>query len=251
MEILESLNEDSMHAFGIMVKNGRKKHGNATKFGVTDKAKSYMLLMKDIDDLKYAIAQWKSLPTWNPLAQTVVVLLDPMVNTYEKDKTVQTVFEMLFDVGVIYANAVYHMNKSKDVMEAETWFPYHGDLCADRVDNIVRIDRCISTRVVDNATGETEFEMSFETFHQEKYPKLPFTFHKCPFQASTFVWEPFVVANSDNDSMIQSGLEILMLNTITEQMNLAIHYQILDNELATQKISPDNETGIYADLIQK
>lgn len=250
VEILESLNKDPKHAFGIMVKNGRKQHGNATMFGVTDKAKSYMILAKDLEDLQFAIAQWRNLPTWNPLAQTIVVLLEPMVNTYEKDKTVRTALEILLDVGVIYANVVYHMNKSRDVMVSETWFPYHGTFCADRVANIFKIDECTSTKRIDNATGKVEWDLRFESFHQQKYPKLPLSFHKCPFQASTFVWEPFVVASGD-DRRIQSGLEVLMLNTITEQMNLAIHYKILDNELTTRKITQDNQTGIYADLIQK
>lgn len=248
-DILSSLNEDPQHAFGIMVKNGRKKHGNATAFGVTDKAKSYMMLMITLDDLKYAIIQWKSLPTWNPLAQTVVVVLEPMMSKYEKDKIVRTAFEMLFEVGMIYANVVYHMNKTRDIMETETWFPYDGELCADRVANIHKIDKCKATKHFDNETGAVEWEQSFETFYEEKYPKLPFTFHQCSFHASVFIWEPFVVAGEDGQ--IDSGLEILMLNTITKQMNLAIRYKILDNELATRKISYDNQTGIYADLIQK
>jgi hypothetical protein len=248
-DILGNLNEDPGHAFGIMVKNGRLKHGNATAFGVTDKAKSYMMMMTTLEDLEFAIKQWKSLPTWNPLAQTVVVSLYPMKSEYEKEYMVKSALGMLYEVGIIYANVVFHMEKTDHILETETWFPYDGDQCADKVDGIVKIDECIVSKS-HNENGKLVTQSSYRTFNDDKHPKLPFTFHQCPLQVSAFVWEPFVVENT-NTHQIESGLEITMLNTITEQMNLRINYKILDKSLATKKISSDNQTGIYADLIQK
>lgn len=266
-DILKSLNENDKHDFGVMVKNGRLKHGNATAFGVTDKAKSYMMLMTAIEDLDFAIRQWKSLPTWNPLAQAVVVVLYPIKSDYEKNIIVKTALEMLFEVGLIYANVVFHMNKTEHILETETWcdrfyeelyeitffslfirFPYDGKKCADKVEDILKIDECIITQKEDEENSTTLYR-SYRSFNEDKFPKLPFTFHKCPLKASTFIWEPFVVAKENE--RIDSGLEITMINTITEQMNLEISYKVLEKRLGTQEISSDNQTGIYADLIQK
>jgi hypothetical protein len=42
-----------------------------------------------------------------------------------------------------------------------------------------------------------------------------------------------------------------MLNTIMGQMDLKIIYDFLDDELLTERISDNNETGIYAVILQK
>jgi hypothetical protein len=67
--MLEAVNKDKELRLGIMVKDGKKKHLNASAWGVTDKAQNYMLMMPEFSDLDFAVKQWKSLPTWNPLAQ--------------------------------------------------------------------------------------------------------------------------------------------------------------------------------------
>jgi hypothetical protein len=64
-------------------------------------------------------------------------------------------------------------------------------------------------------------------------------------------WGPYVVKTGDNFETDLSGIEILMLNTIMGQMNLKIIYNFLDDELLTERISDDNETGIYAVILQK
>lgn len=253
-DILRDLNEDKNHTFGIMVKDGKKPHMNAVKFGVTDKAKSYMMLMKNLDDLEHAIEQWRSLPTWNPNAQTVVVALRPMLTLYEKRVIVKKALHMLLEAGIIYANVVYYMEKRDDILTTETWFPYSGadgNRCAENIEHkdIVKIDDCFATKNYDEDGNFLSSSTEYQSYNDEKFPKLPLTFHDCQLNVSTFIWEPFVVANKENK--IESGLEVTMLDSITKQMKLKINYIILDKELAAKKISNDNQTGIYADLIQK
>lgn len=65
--MLESINEDKTHNLGVMVKDGRLKHLNASAWGVTDKAQSYMLLMLVMEDLEVTLRQWKGLPTWSEI----------------------------------------------------------------------------------------------------------------------------------------------------------------------------------------
>lgn len=55
--ILNALNEDSVHELGIMVKNGRLPHRNASR--VTDKAQNYLLLLLELEDLTVTLNQWK------------------------------------------------------------------------------------------------------------------------------------------------------------------------------------------------
>lgn len=243
--MLEAVNEDKNHALGIMVKDARLEHKNASR--VTDRAQNYLLLMLSLGDLTDSIKQWKMLPTWNPLAQTVIVFMDPIESVEEKIKVVRQVFEELFANGVLYANVVYQLKENRYKLVAETWFPYHGSSCASAVENIHKIDECIVTETFDNITGESNHDMKTFQFSENLYPKLPSTLHDCPMAVSTFIWEPFVVGNDT----AESGLEVLMLRTITEQMKMDLKFNVLHDGVAAAKISADNQTGIYADLLQK
>lgn len=239
--MLEALNEDEKHSMGLMIKNPRLPHKNASR--VTDKAKNYLLLMLDIDDLKFTLIQWKSLPTWNPLAQTVIVFMDPMKSIEQKDKQVKLVFELLLKEGIIFANAIFQMASEPLKLEVETWFPYHDNCCASSVDHVFKIHEC----TVSDPDADEKEEKQIVELNQDRYPKVPNTLHGCPMIVSAFLWEPFVVG----DSSVESGLEILMLETITQQMGLVLNFTILDKKLQSRLITPDNKTGIYADLVQK
>jgi hypothetical protein len=46
------------------------------------------------------------------------------------------------------------------------------------------------------------------------------------------------------------GTEILLLKTITNQMELKKEYKFLDDKLLAVRISGDNQTKKYADLLQ-
>lgn len=249
--MLEAINEDKKHSLGVMVKDGRLKHLNASAWGVTDKAKSYMLLMLIMDDLKVTLLQWKGLPTWNPLAQTVIVLMEPIKDDETKNKMVQEIFEMLLREGIINANIMYQMEGDDKRMLSETWFPYLNDSCAKKVENIYEIDECIVTETEDPVTKEISRYINVTEINQNLYPKIPSRFHACPLRASVFIWEPFVVSSGDNSEKDLSGIEILMLKTITDQMELKIKYKFLDDKLLAERISGDNQTGIYADLLQE
>lgn len=239
--MLESLNEDKNHTMGIMIKDARLPHKNASK--VTDKAKNYLLLMIELDDLNVTLVQWKSLPTWNPLAQTVIVFMIPFNCTKKKEEDVKAVFEMLLDEGIYYAIAIYQMRTDPYKLIAETWFPYHDDSCATSVDHVFKIHEC----TVLNPDGDNATEHTIDEFNQDRYPKVPNTLHDCPLFVSAFLWEPFVIIHRNGST----GLEILMLKAITEKMNLKLNFTVLRKEHRTKRITDNNRTGIYADLIQK
>lgn len=237
--MLEQINEDKKHALGVMVKDGRLKHLNASAWGVTDKAQSYLLLMLVYDDLVVTVKQWKSLPTWNPLAQTVIVFMDPILTVEVKEVSVKKILETLLSEGMINAIVVYQMEDDAERMVAETWFPYKNTSCASSVENIYVIDECV--------VSETNVNGTVDEFNENYFPRIPTTFHGCPLNVSTFFWEPYVAGTPENIA----GLEIQMLKTITSQMDLKINYNFLDKKLLAAKISADNKSGLYADLLQK
>jgi hypothetical protein len=206
-----------------------------------------LLLLVVLDDLTVALKQWKSLPTFNALAQTVIVFMDAIETVAEKDKLVRLVFEELLNSGFIYANVMYQIADDPNKMESETWFPYYGEGCASTVGNIYKIDECVVTQIINEESDEIKTNVTLNEFNSNKYPKISNTLHGCPLTVSTVIWEPFVVGNDTVDS----GLEILMLKAITSQMDLHLKFNVLGDEVATAKISDDNKTGIYSDLLQK
>ncbi|CRK87351.1 CLUMA_CG001153, isoform A, partial [Clunio marinus] len=244
LKILEALNEDKNHTFGLMPKDGRW-HDDPAK--VIDKAQNYMLIMLDMDDLRLNVDQWKSLPTWNPLAQTIIVLLKTFDTIKEKDEFVRRVFEELLADGILFVNILFRMTSTLNKMAVETWFPYYDKGCARFVDNIYKIGECIVSEKMNRLTGISEKTWKIYEFNEEKYPKIPKIFNNCPLIISTFVWEPFVVGNEK----IETGLEILMIKTIAQQMDIKLQFNIINDDLVTAKISGDNQTGIYSDVLQK
>lgn len=240
--MLSSLNEDKRHILGLMVKDANLKHFNASR--VTDKAQNYLLLMVVLKDLSDALKQWSSLPTWNPLAQTVIVFMEPMTSEDEKEREVKLVFEELLRHGIVYANAVYQMANDSYKLIAETWFPYHDDCCANSVDHVFKIHECTVPPLDESGIIGKETIIEFNQF---RYEKLPISFHDCPLKVSAFIWEPFVVGNDSVDT----GLEVLMLQAITSQKNFNLQFDVLNEELMSKKITADNQSGIYADLLQK
>lgn len=244
-QLMRALNEDPNHEFGVMAKDARLPHKNASR--VTDKAQNYMLLMREFPEVDLALVQWKNLPTWNPLAQTVIFFMDPIQSLEEKNHFVRAVFEKLLVYGILNANAAFHMSLNPNKMEVETWFPYHKEGCAKKVESIFKIDECIVTEPVVGEDGVVTQGKEIIQHNENLFPKIPNTLHNCPMKVSTSIWEPFVVG----DDEVKSGLEIQMLQTITKQMKLKLEFNILEDVVATKKISDDNQTGIYADLIQK
>jgi hypothetical protein len=138
------------------------------------------------EDLDVTLKQWKGLPTWNPLAQTVIVFMTPIENLAQKEKQVQEVFAKLFEQGIINANVIYQMQDNDKRIVSESWFPYFGSSCAKSVENIFEIDECVVTERFDEAVNETIRFDNLTEINQDLFPKIPSTFHGCPIHVSVF-----------------------------------------------------------------
>ncbi|KFB38749.1 hypothetical protein ZHAS_00006149 [Anopheles sinensis] len=246
LNILKSFNEDARHEMGVMVKDARKKHWNASH--VTEKAKNYLMLIGDSSELAAPIHQLRRLPTWNPLAQVVVLFtseMTPLVFEIE----VRNVLQELFDNSVLNVNVMVQRYNTS-VLEVWTWFPYESGGCADNIDQIRLVDECEYVEVEPDEEANVRGSWMFRERHHfsDFGPKIPKYYNYCPLKISTSIWEPFVVGN---ESHIEKGLEVLMLDTITARMRLVPVYNVIEASRATARITADNQTGLYADVIQR
>lgn len=249
--ILKRMNEDKEHVLGVMIKDARKMHLNASH--VTEKAQNYFMLLSYASEITTTIGQLKSLPTWNPLAQVVVLFIDPMQSLSQQETMSQIVFNELLHHSVLNVNIIYQYSTEPFKFEVVTWFPYYNLSCASRVNNIQKIDECIVTEKTSGMKKEQQVgrQVTLHVFNQDMFPKIPKKFHDCDLKITTFVWEPFVTGRRRQHDKIESGLEILMLHTITEKMHLKPIYSVISSKRAMRLITADNETGIYADLLTK
>ncbi|XP_055585201.1 uncharacterized protein LOC129738049 [Uranotaenia lowii] len=288
LNILKSFNHDPRHEMGVMVKDGRKKHFNASH--VTEKAKNYLLLVSDSSELDAPIDQLRHLPTWNPLAQVVVLFTSEMTAAVFEVE-VRNALQKLFDQAVLSVNVMVQRYNTS-VLEVWTWFPYENGGCADSINTIRMIDECEFAEILietlngdkeptfpnfedlfDNETmsGNSSIEFVIDTeedestltdndapesvwvfreqhYFTELFPKIPKDYNWCPLKITTAIWEPFVVGN---ETHIEKGLEVLMVDAITKRMQLTPVYLIMDPRKASAKITADNSTGFYANLIQR
>ncbi|XP_065073023.1 uncharacterized protein Ir87a [Ochlerotatus camptorhynchus] len=276
LNILKSFNEDPRHEMGVMVKDGRKKHWNASH--VTEKAKNYLLMVSDSSELDPPINQLRRLPTWNPLAQVVVLFTSEMTPLLSEVE-VRNALQKMFENSVLNVNVMVQRYYTS-ILEVWTWFPYENGGCADNIANIRLIDQCeyaeIPVEKLEQAedSGFIDSDVDFlnETFvndtavevplipqetvwiFREKHffsdygPKIPKDYNYCPLKISTPIWEPFVVGN---ETFVEKGLEVLMIEAITARMKLTPVYTIIEPERTTARITADNITGFYADLIKR
>lgn len=242
-KILQSLNEDKNAEFSVMTKFYAKPHGSSR---VIDKVQNYLIITTDgnTTGVAAAVALWKRLPSWNPLATTLVFILNPINSAETKDLMVRECFSVLLKEGVIYANAVFQMADDAYKMIVESWFPYQRSGCAKKVGRIYTINECVVPR--SKVVGK---EKHITDVNKNMFPKLPHTLHGCKLHVSAFIWAPFIIGSREKGK-VEAGVEIEMLKTITRQMKMKLVFKILNNTIVTKRVT-DNQTDIYADLLGK
>ena len=181
-KIIMSLNDDKRHEICVMVKDAKKKHWNASH--VTEKAQNYMMLITNANEITTIVKQLKGLPTWNPLAQVVVIFTDTMKSENEQDSMVKVVFNELLMYDVLQVNIVLQRTNALNILEVLTWFPYERDNCANYIENIRKIEECKLMETKDPTTGIIKRNNIMTSFSRKYYPKIPTHFHKAPIKMS-------------------------------------------------------------------
>lgn len=239
--ILTAFNEDPEVQFGVMPKFPMVPHRKSISI---DKVQNYLVITREIENVKEALVLWKWLPTWNPQAKVMVFFLNPINSTETKDFMVRECFSLLLNEGMLYANAMFQMANDPYKMIVETWFPYEKSGCAKAVGRIHEIHECVVPRI--ERVGNTSI---ITNFNKKKFPKLPNTLHGCKLHVSAFIWPPFIIGSKERGK-VEAGVEIEMLKTITTQMKMKLVFKILNNTIVTKRVT-DNQTDIYADLLRK
>lgn len=237
--VLVVFNESPKHEFALMTKYATRYH--MPELHVTGQAQNYFILVAKATQLTETIKQLSSLPTWNPLANFVILFTKVLNETYLASET----FKMMDELFTYSAYNVYVLSQRQGtyMIQSHTYFPYEDDNCATSVKNIKMVDECFNEK-------ESQYDpdnASIVEHHQELYPKIPKKLHKCYLNASVFIQAPYVLATED---VIDRGIEILMLKQIANELDMIPIYKVLDKEVVNSLTTDDNLTGIYADILQ-
>ncbi|KAL7026414.1 hypothetical protein ACKWTF_013904 [Chironomus riparius] len=251
--ILQSFNEDKGHNIAVMVKDSKKPHRSSR---VQEKAQNYFMLLQHFDEFEATLNQLKALPTWNPLAQFVVQFTISFEDEKLQAEWIERLFSELLSNDALKVNAMYQFKNDTERIGVITWFPYHNLSCPATVEIIRKIEECYVVSLINETTGQHEKDYKIESFNQDLYPLIPKKLHRCKMQVSAVVWEPFVVATEedhgyDDDVVIEKGLEVLMLKTITDGMDLNLTFQAINKDRATRTITENNKTGLYSSILRR
>lgn len=222
--IIQALNEDPYHEFSVMVKSAIRKHLNASH--VSDKAQNYFMFIVSNEDVNRTLHQWRSLPTWNPLAQ-VVVLFTISLDTESLLRQTQFVLKELFENSMLNVNIISHRSDTNFV-QAMTWFPYENENCANEIQNIQLIDECeYNDGAHSSFDSKSGSGFNILDHSRKKREKIPLSLHGCPLTISSGVWEPFTFYDPNHG--FNKGIEVLMLKTITNVLGMRPMYFILND----------------------
>lgn len=159
-------------------------------------------------DVNVSVHQWHFLPTWNPMAQ-VIVLLTRIRAADELELDVDAVLRNLHAFGMLNVN-VLAVAENTSVVLVFTWHPYGSGNCANVVRDIVVADRC---------EYETEADTPIHYEPHRRVAKIPATLNWCPLRVAASAWEPYVVFDKATDRFSR-GIEVLLITTIAAVLHL-------------------------------
>lgn len=257
-ELILMLNEKTNYDMGVMTKDATKKHGNPAH--VVDKAKNYFLVFNRTSEVTDALNQWygnggkicifihwfifssssnrNKLPTWNPLAQVVVLF----INKYDDDvleRMLFAIFREFLHRKMINVNIV-SFRQNTNIVQVHTWYPYEDDNCAVDVFKLHLAEEC-------EYSDEDAYNPIITTVDVAK-PKVPNNLHGCPLRIASSVLEPYVFYDPENNDF-PTGTEVLMVRTICQVLQMTPVFIHINETRENRVIS--NETGIYAKLLQQ
>lgn len=253
--ILNALNENPSHELAVMVKDGSKKHWNASH--VTEKAKNYFMLLNDKSEMTAIIKQLRALPTWNPLAQVLVFFLRAMHQTELDEQTVSVLME-LFRSSVLNVNVMsQRMNTS--IIQVVTWFPYEHTGCAHNFTTLRLLDECeylpddaanggaVSSVDVDDDDVVNNDAMFHESHYHVDWQKIPDVFHDCELRIAATKWEPYT--HYKEGEGFYKGIEYFMIKEAAQQMKFNPQFVLIDQREMNYFGSNENGKLFYQKIL--
>lgn len=148
---------------------------------MSEKAQNYFAFIVSSEDVNSTVHQWKSLPTWNPMAQ-VMGLFTEVYESEMLEEQIRSVFGELLLHNMLNVNLMYN-KAGTNIVEMITWFPYEGVNCANRILDLRVIDRCEYEL---NQTSSSDENVIFVP--KQKAKKIPTALHGCALKISSGVW---------------------------------------------------------------
>lgn len=133
------------------------------------------------EDVNSTVHQWRSLPTWNPMAQVVGLFTEVFDSTTIEEQIRNVLGELLLH-NMLNVNLMYN-KEGTNLVEMITWFPYESSNCADRILNLRIVDQC---EYEINSSNSSDANIVFRPKKKEK--KIPPILHGCPLKVSSSVW---------------------------------------------------------------
>jgi hypothetical protein len=235
--VLREIFDSRAYSMSIMIKNSNASHVDANVF--RGKTTGYMILIDEPQELHNQIKLMKSLPSWNPNAEVVVLLMTHIKEENALATRLKSVLNITFSYGMLDVNVVYQHPKSDHLVESATWFPYEKSGCAKNISEIRVIDQC-------EWLPSTE-EFAFKTFFPNLYPKIPAKFHGCPLKITAVVNEPYVF---DANLTKKNGSEYNLFAEISDQLELTPVFNVQPDTAALRVYTDDPRSGFYAPLLK-
>lgn len=210
-DIIKSFMEDDRHNQTVMTKVASRNH--ADPLHVTELAQNYLIICRNSTDLKPNLIQLKKLPTWNPLAQFVVLI----ANTFNQTDTELNIFKIVEETlqyHIININVIYTKSNQNDTIQVIGWYPYDGTNCANKLENFKIIDEC---SIISGEPDLTSYDQEFE-------PRIPNDLHFCPLQISAVSWQPYVKYNTIRG--FYAGAEYNFVKTLGEILEVTPVFRI-------------------------
>lgn len=229
-KLIKTLSDDPKYEWALMVKHSGRKHANASH--VQDKAKNYFFLIKNSTEIHPILKQARTLPTWNPYAQVLILLLDDLI-VEKRNIEIHSIFEILLEKEMLNVNVIYSIYGTAKV-QTETWLPYGNKSCARTVSNVLVIDECENNNETLKATPIVEVGN-----------KIPENLVGCELRVSAATnWPPY--SKFDFKTFTFRGIEVQLVKTLGEilEMKISIMY---DNQTRANRV---NGPEFYANILE-
>lgn len=239
----------------ILMKQPYLYHYSAKK--MIEKSKIYIIFLSNSNEILDHLKLMKRLPTYNTFAKIIVCFPNQMSQSdfeRERKKSIEILFgNDFFDIFAI------GMKYNTTTLESYTFFPFDNGNCAKKVRNIQLVDKC---ELVANNT--VFLKKNFESFISRKsntsiirlteyrkfFPKLPEHITNCVIPVTVSNFEPYVVVNEETNT-IDKGVEVMIINSTFQEMEAKVKFRILDPKVRYYRTSLNNETGRFADILNK
>lgn len=231
--LIKSLMERNNYAINLL--NQYTRCNESCYINVTEKSKNYLVAFREMVEVEAALRLWSKLPTWNPLAKFVVVVMEKYEESVLFDK-IKHILQAFFKMQAINVKVISFRNGS-NVVQMHTWFPYEGTNCANEVRNIHLIDECsysddrVDRQPVRNIRILQEL--------------VPSHLHGCPLRVSTSAYEPFVFYDSVRNEF-NRGIEIRLVHGIAQAMGMKAIFIPINDTRDNRHLS-----GIYSPILKR